>query len=66
LGAGSSRTGQLTVNGASQNITFNPTGAWNTWVVQNVPVTLNSGTNNTIRLQSTGQDLANQDQLTVN
>jgi hypothetical protein len=66
LGAGGSRTGQLTVNGATQNITFNSTGAWNSWAVQNVMVTLNSGTNNTIRLQSTGQDLANQDQLTVN
>jgi len=30
-----------------------------------VTVTLNGGTGNTIRLQSTGEDLANQDQMTV-
>jgi len=63
LGATSSRTGRLTVNGASQNITFNPTGAWTTWAIKEVVVTLNSGTVNTIRLESTGQDLANLDQL---
>jgi hypothetical protein len=65
LGATSSRTGRLTVNGASQNITFDPTGAWDAWAVKEVVVTLNSGTNNTIRLESTGQDLANQDQMEV-
>jgi hypothetical protein len=65
LGATSARTGQLTVNGSSQNITFDPTGAWDTWTTMEVEVTLNSGTNNTIRLSSTGQDLANQDQLEV-
>jgi hypothetical protein len=66
LGASSARTGSLTVNGSSQNITFQPTGAWNSWNTMNVTVNLNSGSNNTIRLQSTGQDLANLDQLTVN
>ncbi|MBN1310243.1 MAG: discoidin domain-containing protein [Anaerolineae bacterium] len=66
LGATSARTGQLTINGATQNITFQPTGAWDSWVTMNVTVTLNTGTSNTIRLQSTGQDLANQDQMTVN
>jgi O-glycosyl hydrolase len=66
LGASSARTGQLTVNGNSQNITFQPTGSWDSWSVQNVTVTLNSGSSNTIRLESTGQDLANQDQMTVN
>ncbi|MBN1312750.1 MAG: carbohydrate-binding protein, partial [Anaerolineae bacterium] len=65
LGVTSSRTGQLTVNGVSQNITFQPTGAWATWATMNVTVTLNPGAANTIRLQSTGQDLANQDQMTV-
>jgi len=66
LGATSARTGQLTVNGSSQNITFQPTGSWDTWVTMNVTVTLNAGTSNTIRLDSTGQDLANQDEMTVN
>ncbi len=32
LGATASRTGRLLVNGVAQNITFNPTGAWTTWV----------------------------------
>ena len=65
LGVTSSRTGQLTVNDVSQAITFGPTGAWTTWTTMDVGVTLNSGANNTIRLASTGQDLANQDQLEV-
>jgi len=65
LGATSARTGQLTINGASQNITFQPTGAWDSWAVLDVGVNLNAGTNNTVRLSSTGQDLANQDQLEV-
>ena len=65
LGATSSRTGQLVVNGATQNITFSPTGSWDTWTTLDVTVTLNAGTNNTIRLQSNGQDLANQDEMTV-
>jgi hypothetical protein len=65
LGSTGSRTGRLTVNGASQNITFSPTGAWTTWAVKEVVVNLTSGTTNTIRLASTGQDLANLDQLEV-
>jgi hypothetical protein len=63
--ASGSRTGQLVVNGASQNITFAATGSWTTWTVHQVTVNLNAGTGNTIRLQSTGQDLANIDQLEV-
>jgi len=47
------------------NITFNPTGAWTTWVLQNVTVTLNNNTANTIRFESNGQDLANIDQVEV-
>jgi hypothetical protein len=66
LGASSARTGQLTVNGSTQNITFQPTGSWDTWNTMSVTVPLNPGTSNTIRLQSTGQDLANLDQMTVN
>jgi hypothetical protein len=49
----------------AQNITFNPTGAWTTWVTQNVAVTLNNGTVNTIRFESNGQDLANVDQVEI-
>ncbi len=65
LGVTASRTGRLLVNGVAQNITFNPTGAWTTWVTQNVAVTLNNGTVNTIRFESNGQDLANVDQVEI-
>jgi pectate lyase len=65
LGVTSSRTGRLVVNGVGMNITFNPTGAWTTWQLQNVTVTLNNNTSNIIRFESTGQDLANIDQLEV-
>jgi arabinan endo-1,5-alpha-L-arabinosidase len=65
LGAAGSRTGSLIVNGASQPITFNSTGAWATWQVLTVNVSLNAGTGNTLRLESTGQDLANVDQLAL-
>lgn len=66
LGAASARTGTLSINGAAaQNITFNPTGAWTNWTELELQVPLNPGTTNTIQLQSTGQDLANQDELQV-
>jgi len=65
LGITSSRTGQLTVNGVSQSITFNPTGSWTTWAVLVVNVNLAPGGGNTIIFQSTGQDLANIDQIQV-
>ena len=64
LGVTSSRTGRLLVNGTAQNITFNPTGSWTGWSTLNVPVTLNNGSN-VLRFESTGQDLANIDQVTV-
>lgn len=65
LGAAASRTGRLLVNGVAQNITFNGTGAWTTWVTQDVTLPLNSGTVNTIRFESNGQDLANIDQIEI-
>jgi len=65
LGATASRTGRVLVNGAAQNVTFNPTGAWTTWVTLNVNATLNNGTVNTIRFESNGQDLANLDQVEI-
>jgi rhamnogalacturonan endolyase len=64
LGVTSSRTGRLLVNGVAQNITFNPTGAWTAWSTLNVAVTLNNG-NNVLRFESTGQDLGNIDQVTL-
>jgi pectate lyase len=65
LGITSSRTGQLLINGVARNVTFAPTGAWTTWVTMNVSIPLNSGTGNTIRFQSNGQDMGNIDQITV-
>jgi rhamnogalacturonan endolyase len=65
LGATASRTGRVLVNGVAQNVTFSPTGAWTTWVTQNVTFTFNNGTVNTIRFESNGQDLANIDQLEI-
>ncbi len=65
LGVTAARTGRLVVNGVASNITFNGTGAWTTWATQNVTVTLNNNTTNTIRFESTGQDLANIDQVEV-
>jgi hypothetical protein len=56
----------LIVNGVSQGITFPATLSWTDWQNLSVTVTLNPGTTNTIELQSTGGDLANQDQMTVN
>ncbi|MCM3871070.1 MAG: carbohydrate-binding protein [Pyrinomonadaceae bacterium] len=63
LGATATRTGRLIVNGVSQNITFTPTGAWTTWANFQVTVNMNGGATNTVRLESTGQDLANIDEL---
>jgi fibronectin type 3 domain-containing protein len=65
LGITTSRTGQLVLNGVTNSITFNPSGAWTTWTNMTVNVTLGSGTANTIRFQSNGQDLGNIDQITV-
>jgi rhamnogalacturonan endolyase len=66
LGGTSSRTGRIQVNGGNwQDITFDPTGDWITWNNKEVSVTLKSGTTNTIRLETTGQDLANIDQLDI-
>ncbi|HEX3028938.1 MAG TPA: carbohydrate-binding protein [Clostridia bacterium] len=63
---GTSRTGRIQVNGEVwQNITFDPTSDWTTWSVKEVTATLNSGKVNTIRLETTGQDLANIDQLDI-
>jgi pectate lyase len=63
LGVTAARTGRLVVNGVGTNITFNGTGAWTTWALQNATVTLNNNSTNTIRFESNGQDLANIDQV---
>jgi pectate lyase len=65
LGVTAARTGRLVVNGAGSNITFNGTGSWTTWATQNVTVSLNNNSSNTIRFETTGQDLANLDQIEI-
>lgn len=65
LGATAARTGSLIINGVRQSITFAPTGSWTTWAIMDVPVTLSSGTANTIRFETTGTDLANIDQIQI-
>jgi rhamnogalacturonan endolyase len=64
-GTTTARIGVIVINGVSQPITFAPTGAWTTWTNTTLTANLNSGTTNTIQLQSNGQDLANIDQLQV-
>jgi rhamnogalacturonan endolyase len=59
------RSGVLQVNGVAQRITFKITGSYNNWTTIEVPVTLAAGLNNTLRLESTGQDLANIDEVAV-
>ncbi|GIW76662.1 MAG: hypothetical protein KatS3mg104_1725 [Phycisphaerae bacterium] len=65
LGAATSRTGTLMVNGQAQTITFSPTGAWNNWSVYETVIPLNPDNQNSLSLLSTGQDLANIDELQV-
>ena len=54
-----------TVRWVTIQITFSGTGAWTAWATQNVTVTLNNNANNVIRFESTGQDLANIDQIEI-
>jgi rhamnogalacturonan endolyase len=64
-GSGASRTGNLVVNGVTTSITFPTTANWTTWTTLNANITLNNNTSNTIQLATTGQDLANIDELNV-
>ena len=65
LGITGTRAGNLTINGVAQGIAFPSTTTWTAWTTYTVNVTLNAGTANTIVLSSTGQDLANIDELVV-
>lgn len=65
LGARDSRTALLIINGIEQDITFTPTGAWATWRQFDVRASLNPGPTNRIRIESTGQDSANIDELLI-
>jgi rhamnogalacturonan endolyase len=65
LGGTTARTGQLIVNGIAQDITFAPTGGFSSWQTMSIPLTLGAYESLTVRLASTGQDLANIDELQV-
>lgn|GEM_PF-3244608 len=65
LGVPAARTGQLVVNGVTTSINFSSTGDWSKWAVKTVPVKLNVGTANIIQFKSTGNDLANIDEITL-
>ena len=60
-----SRTGRILVNGVAQNITFTSDQNWTNWRTLNVTATFNANTSNTIRFESTGQDLGNIDEITI-
>ncbi len=60
----SPRTVNLIVNGATQSLTFPGTGGWTIWSDLTVPIALNAGAGNTVRIQSTGQDAGNVDSVT--
>jgi rhamnogalacturonan endolyase len=64
-GAATARAGTLTVNGTTTTITFQPTGAWNSWATMTVNITLNNNATNSIRFASNGGDLGNIDQITI-
>ncbi|MFT4175259.1 MAG: carbohydrate-binding protein [Luteolibacter sp.] len=64
-GSGGPLTGNLIVNGVTQSITFPATSNWNTWATMNVSVNMNAGATNTIKVQSTGADLAHIDYLAL-
>lgn len=60
------RTGVLRVNGVAYALVTPSTGTWNTYVTLSVYVTMTAGFTNTISIETTGQDLANIDKITVN
>lgn len=63
--AAGSRTGELVINGGTPvPITFEPTGSFTNWQNKDVTITGISGSN-TIMLRSTGQDLANIDEMAI-
>jgi lysophospholipase L1-like esterase len=65
LGAAAARTGNLTINGTTTSITFQPTSSGTTWQTMNVNVTLNNNSTNIIQFATTGDDLANIDYINV-
>lgn len=50
------RTVSVTQNGVASNVTFPVTGSWNDYRQMALTTSLSSGTTNTVKIQSTGQD----------
>ena len=66
LDAKSTRSAKLVVNGAGQpHLRFLSTGAWNDWHQLYVPVALEAGATNTIRIEADGSDSVIIDELRV-
>ena len=65
LGASSTRNGRLIINGIEQSISFDTSNNWTTWITLEIPTILLAGETNVIRLETTGEDLANIDSLSV-
>ena len=59
------RTGSLTVNDNTQSLTMHGTGAWTNWNIDSAVIELNEGFVNTIRIQTTGSDFGNLDEITI-
>ena len=59
------RSGRLIVNGARQSLTMESTGAWDNWVSKEIPIELNPGTSNVIKIKSTGSDFGNLDEISI-
>ncbi|WP_269541060.1 carbohydrate-binding protein [Cerasicoccus fimbriatus] len=59
------RVVNLTVNGATTQVTFPPTGDWSTWHELTVYRTLNAGTSNTIAIGSAGTNTPGFDRMKV-
>lgn len=64
-GGTSPRSATLTINGVARTITFLVTGAWTTYQQLAISTSLNSGAVNTVRIDSTGQDGGNIDEIEV-
>ncbi len=61
----SARQAMLVINGVAETIIFDNSGGWATWVELPVTVSLNEGATNTIRIETTGADSGNIDQISL-
>ncbi|MEM6332874.1 MAG: LamG-like jellyroll fold domain-containing protein [Planctomycetota bacterium] len=64
-GSSSNRNAELKINGSTvATLTAAPTGSWSTWTTLTQTFTL-AASSNTLRIESTGQDWGNLDQITI-